>query len=264
MPKLNFDIASDNFDYFFEKEVGLMGENQKELLPKELLYKVFSKGQRVNTKSTRKLSFLSKIFILFKALRKRVIIIVEDDANGMDEEEFFKWKKLTSKQNYGEDNASQLISQAAFILGNKELCDTFHRLNNLSVSPAYSYLINSKNKDYTKPNQWLNAMNYINRFLSNYESNRKKIAMQAGLSMAEWLVLIHIYHGKEVLSSSLYKEYYKYSYNTSATKLKGSYSNLQTRGFIEKIGVTNGAKIKITALGRDKVNEIMAKFVVNC
>jgi len=264
MPKLQFDLSCDNFDYFFEREAGLMAENQKELLPKELLYKVFSKGQRVNSKSTRKLSFLAKIFILFKCLRKRVIILVEDDAEGMNEEDFFKWKKLTSKQDYGQDNSGKLIAQASFALGNKELCDTFHRLNQLSVSKSYAYLSNSKNKDYTKPAQWLDAMNYINRFISHYEANRKRITMQTGLSMGEWLVLTHLYHGSLVDSAPIHKEHYRYSYNTSATKIKIAFGNLQTKGYIEKTGATVSTKLRITALGKDKVNDIMSKFVVNC
>lgn len=264
MPKLQFDLNSDNFSYFFEKETALMSEAQKELLPKELLFRLYAKGGRVNVKETAKMSFLAKIFVLFKALKKRVIIIVEDDANGMTEEQYFNWKKLTSKQNYSSDNAGKLITEAQFVLGNKELCQTYHRLNGLSGSAAYKYLIAGKNKDYTKPEQWINSMNYINRFLSNYEANRKKIAMQTGLNMSEWLTLIHIYSSGMVKGSPIYQEHYKYSFNSSARKIRQAFSSLQTKGYVEKIGVTNGAKIAITALGKDKVNEIHQKFTVNC
>jgi hypothetical protein len=264
MPKLQFDISNDNFDAFFASQAAGMQEAQREQLPKELLYKVFSKGFRVNTKSTRKLSFLAKLFILFKVLRKRVIILVEDEVNGMEIEDFFNWKKMIAKENYGQENSNKLITDASFVLGNKELCDTFHRLNMLSVSKSYTYLSNSKNKDYTRPQQWLEAMNYINRFVSHYEANRKRLSMQTGLTMADWLVLTHIYHGNLVDSSPIYKEVYRYCYNSSSAKVKNAFSTLQSRGFIEKIGVTKGAKIRITALGKDKVNEVMAKFVVNC
>lgn len=262
MPKLQYDISSDNFMYFFEKEAALMTESQKELLPKELLFRLYAKGGRVNVKETAKMGFLAKLFVLFKALKKRVIIIVEDDANGMDEEEYFKWKKLTSKQNYSQDNAGKLITEAQFVLGNKELCDTYHRLNGLSGSPAYTYLINSKNKDYTKPQKWLEGMSGIVRFLSQYEANRKKITLQTGLTMADWLVLIYLYHGNLVPSAPIHKEWYKYSFNSSASKIKTAVSLLQQRGYIEKEGVTMKAKVRITALGRDKVNEVMKKFVL--
>lgn len=262
MPKLQFDISSDNFMYFFEKEAALMTESQKELLPKELLFRLYAKGGRVNVKETAKMSFLAKVFVLFKALKKRVIIIVEDDAEGMTEEEFFKWKKLTSKQNYSSDNAGKLITEAKFVLGNKELCDAYHRLNGLSGSPAYNYLIASKNKDYTKPKRWLEGMNGIIRFLTDYEATRKKITLETGLTMADWLVLIHLYHGNLIPSAPIHKEHYKYSFNSSASKIKMAVSLLQQRGFVEKVGVSRLAKIRITALGKDRINDIMKKYVL--
>jgi len=263
MSKLQFDISSDNFMYFFEKEAALMTEAQKELLPKELLFRLYAKGGRVNVKETAKMSFLAKLFVLFKALKKRVIIIVEDDGNGMDEEEYFKWKKLTAKQNYSQDNAGKLITEAQFVLGNKELCDTYHRLNGLSGSPAYTYLCNAKNKDYTKPKKWLEGMEGLIRFLSNYEANRKNIAMKTGLTMSDWLVLIYLYHGNLVPSAPIYNSWYKYSFNSSARKIRGSFSVLQTRSYVEKVGSTNKAKLRITALGKDKVNEICKNYITN-
>jgi len=264
MSKLLFDISSENFDGFFEKEAEGMTEAQKEILPKELLFKLYAKGGRVNAKETAKMSFLSKLFVLFKVFRKKIIIIIEDANNSMTVEEFFEWKKETDKQVYSQDSANKLISNTHFVLGNKELCDTFHRLNGLSASPMYSYLIGAKNKDYTQPQKWLDAMDYICRNLSHYEANRKKIAMQQGLSMAEWLVLIHLYSGNLVKGSTIYKSHYKYTYNTSSRRIKGAFSVLQSKGFIEKVGVTSDAKIRITALGKDKTNEILKKLVLNC
>lgn len=264
MPKLKYDIQCENFEHFFAKEAAGMQENQRELLPKELLFKLFTKGYRVNTKSSSKLSLVAKLFVLFRSLRKRWILIVEDDENGMNEEEYFKMKKLTSKQDYGQDNANELISHGTFVLGCSELVNTYGKLNSLSTSPAYNYLTKSKNKDYLRPDDYIRDMNYINRFLSNYEANRKRITMNTGLSMADWLVLTHIYHGNLVDSSPIYKEFFKYSYNTSATKIKQSFSSLQTRGLIEKTGVTKGAKIRITSLGKDKINQLVSKYVVNC
>lgn len=263
MSKLLFDISSENFNNYFEKETSEMTESQKELLPKELLFRLYAKGGRVNVKETAKMGFLAKIFVLFKALRKRVIIIVEDANNSMTVEEFFEWKKETDKQVYSQDSAAKLISNAHFVLGTKELCDVFHRLNGLSGSPMYTYLSNAKSKDYTKPEQWLTAMNGVVRFIAQYEANRKKITMQTGLTMADWLVLIYLYHGDLVLGSPIYKEFYKYSFNSSQSKIRAAFRILQERSYVEKIGNTNGAKIRITPLGKDKVNEVMKKFVLS-
>lgn len=264
MHKSQFDISSDNFDFFFESQLAKITDAQKELLPKDLLYKILLRGGSVNENSTRKLSFIAKIFILFKALNKRCFIIIEDAENGMSEEDFLKLKKKTTKHDFGEKNVSTLLSNVTFVLGNKEVCDTYHRLNLLSDSSAYNYLVAAKNKNHTKPGDWLESMNYLSRFLSHYEANRKIITMKTGLTMADWLVLIHLYHGNLVKSSAIYQETYQYSYNSSAAKIKASFSLLQARRYVEKIGSTKAAKIRITALGRDKVNEIMMKYVVNC
>src|ERR1700721_1505482 len=120
MAKLKYDISNNNFDHFFFKDASLMNERQKELLPKGLLFKVFKKGHKVNSTSTCKLSFLEKIYVLIKALNKRVIILVED-VNGMDEEQYFEYKKLTKKRQFNEENTEGIIESSVFLLANKEL-----------------------------------------------------------------------------------------------------------------------------------------------
>lgn len=264
MPKLQFDIECTNFQYFFEAQAAGMTEGQREQLPKELLYKIFTKGFRVNTKMSGKLSFLAKLFILFKALKKRWIIIVEDDVNGMTEEEYFKLKALTKKRDYGQDNTNELISHGTFVLGCTELINTYTRLNHLSTSPAYNYLTRGKNKDYTKPDEYIRNMNYITRFLNHYDSQKKRIVMESGLTMAEWITLTYLYDGLEKNGSYLYKEKFKYSYNTSSTKIKVSFGTLQNKGLIVKHGTGKGTKLQITALGKEKTGSVIQKYVIDC
>lgn len=263
--KTKWDISNENFDHFFAHQSGQMSEQQRFLLPKELYFKLFKRGGSVDTTGSCKLSFLAKLFILIKALRKRVIIMVEDES-GMDEEQYFEYKKLLSKHKYEITSADGLITDAVFVTANKELMDTYSRLNRLSVSPAYNYAIKAKNPHRlpSKQAEYNNQIAYIAKLLSYYESNRKKITMQMGIAFCEWLVLIHIFHGGSVVSSSIYKEHYRYGYNSSAKQIKLAFGSLQQRGYIVKIGSTRGAKIEITALGRDKVCDIMQKFVVNC
>ena len=88
MSKLLFDISSENFNNYFEKETAEMTESQKERLPKELLYRLYIQGGKVDTHETVKMGFFAKLFVLFKALNKRVIIIVEDANNSMTEEDY--------------------------------------------------------------------------------------------------------------------------------------------------------------------------------
>lgn len=261
---LKFDVENENFSYFFLEQATKMSESQKELLPKELLYKIFTKGHRVNTKSSNKLSFLSKLFVLIRSLNKRWTLMIEDDEKGMTEAEYFEYKEKTKKRNYTSEVAGTFISEGNFVLANSELFNAFHRLNHLSISPAYNYLQKVKNKNYLKPDEYIRNMNYINRFISHYESQRKKIVLETGLTMAEWLVLTHLYSGTEMLGSFIYKEKFRYSYNSSSTKIKVAFGTLQNKGYIVKHGTKSGARLQITPLGKDKINGIMAKYVVNC
>ena len=88
--------------------------------------------------------------------------------------------------------------------------------------------------------------------------------METGLTMAEWLVLTYLYNGEEMLGSIIYKEKFRYSYNSSSTKIKVSFGTLQNKGYIIKHGKNSGSRLQITPLGKDKVNEVMSKYVVNC
>ncbi len=248
MDKTKWDIDNENFNHFFHKLSALMTEKQRELLPKDLYFKVFNRGGAYDTKSSNKLSFLAKCFILIKALRKRLVIMVEDDKEGMDEEEYFKYKKLLSKRQFSVSGATNVIEDSVFILANKELFDTYSKLNELTCSPAYNYLIKGKNPIPNKVEEHKKQMAYIAKFLVYYESNRKRIHMNSGINFSEWLTLIALYHGEEMQCAKLYREIYKHSFNSSATKIKLSFGTLQLRGYIEKIGLTNGAKMRITPL----------------
>jgi hypothetical protein len=261
---LKFDIDNTNFDYFFLEQATQMSEHQKERLPKELLYKVFVKGFRVNTKSTSKLGFIAKLFVLVRALNKRWILMVEDDEKGMNEEDFFKWKELTKRRNYTSDSATDLISEGQFCLGNSELFDGFHKLNSLSTSPAYTYIQKTKNKLNIPIDEYKRNMKFLISWINNFEAMRKKIVMESGISMAEWLTLTYLYDGKEKVGAILYTEKFRYSYNTSRTKIKLSFGTLQNKGFITKYGYGKGCKLQITALGTDKINSISEKYLVNC
>lgn len=264
--KTLFNISIDNFDLYFDKQLSSITPQAKEGLPKDVVFKLFRKGGEVNSNSTSKLSFLAKLYVLWKALRKNIFIVVEgDDVNGLTVEQFMELKTAIKVRDYGVSrNNEYVIPQATFVTGSKDLMQTLAYLNNLSTSPAYKYLLRGKNLVPNKVEQNITATSYICRFLSHYEANRKKIGFQSGINISEWLVLINIYHGREVLSNTIWRDIYKYSFNSSKTKLKLAFGSLQNRGYITKYGTTRGAKIQITAFGTSTVNDILQKYAVNC
>lgn len=264
--KTIFDIDSEFFELYFHSQLALITPQAKEKLPDDVKFKIFRKGGEVDNKGTSKLSFLAKIFVLWKALRKNIFIVVEgDDINGLTIEQFVEIKAAIKVRDYGIDRTNQYLTPTAtFVTGNKELMESLAYLNNLSCSPAYKYLLRTKNQIPNKTAQSIDENKYVARFLSHYESNRKKIGFESGINISEWLVLIAIYHGEAVESNTIWNSIYKYSFNSSKTKIKVAFGTLQNRGYMIKHGASRGTKIQITALGTSIVNEVTQKYCVNC
>lgn len=264
--KTKFDLLAENLDLYFDKQLCSITPQAKEALPKDVQFKLFRKGGAVNSNSTSKLSFLAKIYVLWKALRKNIYIVVEgNDENGLTVEDFVSLKQAIKIRDYGVDrNNDYVIPQATFVVGNKELMESLAYLNNLSNSPAYRYLMRGKNPIPNKVEQNKEATKYISRFLCHYESNRKRIGYESGINISEWLVLIAVYHGNEMDSFIIWRSLYKYSFNSSKTKIKLAFGSLQNKGYITKYGTTKGAKIQITPSGTSVVNGVLQKYAVNC
>lgn len=258
------DIESDNFDFFFLKcfeDITLEG---REAIPKDVFFKLFDSRGNPRIEAIHRLHFLHKLYILWRSLGKRWYIVVEDEKNGLGLEDFKAYQKAIKKRDYSLSTAGDMVTEGHFFLGNKELGDVFSYLHTVSSSPAYHYLIKGKNKTTTKTAEWSTQIEYIAQFISNYESNRKKMATATGISMPEWFVLTALFNGKEVQGATLYNGIYKKAFQSSPSKIKTAFGSLQGRGYIEKIGVRKGATMKITALGRSIVCSILEKYALNC
>lgn len=264
MIKTRFDLDCENFDYYFASIVPTLTPLQKEKLPRDITFKLFRKGGDFNTTSSSKLGFIAKLVILWKCLRKRIWIVVEDEENGLSVDQFLELREAEKKKDYSIERASGFIASATFITANKELGDTFAYLNLLSTSPAYNYLMKGKNKIPNKTKEWVDQMAYICRFLTCYEGNKKRVVSETGMTPPEWYILISIYHGKLVKSSSIWKETFRYSYQNSRGKMKAAFIPLQNKGYIEKDGAKSATHFRITPLGREIVNDILAKYALNC
>lgn len=264
--KTRFDILTENLNLYFVSQLSKITPQAKEALPKDVQFKLFRKGGEINEKNTSSLSFLAKLWVMWKALRKNIFIVVEgDDSNGLSVEEFVELKRAIKARDYGLDRTSEyVIPQATFLTGNKELMESLAYLNNLTNSPAYKYLMRGKNPVPNKVEQNKEANQYIVRFLAHYEANRKKIGYESGVNISEWMVLISLYHGNEMESNSIWKTKYRYSFNSSKTKIKVAFGTLQQRGYITKYAASYRTKMQITPLGVSVVEEVLKKYCVNC
>lgn len=261
MQKTKVDISTQNFDYYFANGVKDLSVKDKSEIPRDFVFSLFRSSGVLKPDSFHKVNFLERTFILWKVIKKRFFIVFEDEKKGMSTGEFIQFKKALKEKDYGQEQVGILKSTGTFILADKDLCDTFAYGNRLSNSPAYNYLNKVKVLSPNKVDQFNDELAYMNKFISHYEANRKKLVVSAGFEMGEWLVLTYLYHGEPMPSSPIYKEVYRYSYNSSAKKVKQAFSVLQQKGYIEKIGVSKGTNLRITPLGRQLVNELMIKFV---
>lgn len=262
--KTLFDIESDNFELYFQKQLSGITDVGKQKLPPDVNAMLFKQGNKINETNVKKLGFVAKLFILWKALKKRVWVIVENDESGMTPEEFLELQKEVRKRDYGVPKAEGLNAHSIFITGNKELCNTFEYLNNLSASPAYNYLLKTKNFKSTKATTYLNEMNYIVRFIRHYEAHKKKWVSETGLSIPEFLILIYLYDKGEVNGAPIYRSYFKRAFQSSPAKIKTCFGLLQSKGLMVKHGRTSNSKMEITPMGRTLINSILNKYALNC
>ena len=261
--KTLLDISAENFDYFFANEAKNISPIAKESLPRDIAYRLYKGGASFNPKYTSRLNFLQRIFVLWKCLKKRIYIVVEDEENGITEGEFLKLRQQLKQRDYGIDKASSFMPSATFVLANKELCDSFSYMNRLCISPAYNYLTKGKNRIKNPANEWSRQMKYIVRFLMEYDKNKKTWVAEYKLDIPEWYILISLYHGEEVKGSPIHQEIFRRAYQSSQSKLKRSFGTLQAKGLISKTGEGKGAKMRITPLGTDMVNNIVSKYALN-
>lgn len=262
--KTLFDADSEEFQMYFAHEMESISTTAKADIPKDVAFKLFRGGGKVDTKSTSKLSFLAKLYILWKCLNKRWWVLIEDEQNGITPGQFMELRKAYKRKDYGTERAAVLKSYGSFVLADKELATTLTYLNRLSSSGAYNYLIKAKNSPKSKSAEDDKERTYIAKFLANYDAQKKTMVTNCKLTVPEFYVLITLYDGKPIEGVSLYKEKFKRAYQSSPSKIKLAFGTLQSRGLVAKNGTTRGSTLQITSSGKELLNSIFEKYILNC
>lgn len=261
MKKLQFDIESENFDYCFAEKVSNLTEYEKGLLPRELLLRLFTVNGKLKPSAT-KLSFAAKAYVLEKTLGVNLTITIKD-KNGVSIEDFWELINAIEEKESPAFLAEKLTAKGLFVLGSKSLVDSLNRLNGVSVSNAYNYLVKPKNVPRSKISEWKRKAVYVSNFLCHYEGNKKKILSLCQITLAELYILLYLYDGMEKLASGIYREQYRYCVMASKMQFHRAFISLQHKKMMEKIGFRKGAKFKITAAGSDVLGDILDKFAIN-
>ena len=262
--KTLFDIDCEPLDLYFVHEMENISMSAKYDLPKDVAFKMFRGGGKFRTNSTSRLSFLAKLYILWKALNKRWWIVIEDEGNGLSTGQFLELRKAHKKKDYSPDQANVLKSSGSLVLSSKELGDTLTYLNKLSASGAYNYVMKAKNAPKSKPGEDSQQRTELAKFLANFCSQQKKMVIGAGLTVPEFYVLLTLFDGKDTPGSFIYKEKFSRAYQSSQSKIKLAFGTLQARGLISRTGQTRSATMQITSSGKELLNGMFEKYVINC
>lgn len=263
MERIQFDIVSENFDQYIQKTCLEMGPEQRAEVPVNLFTRLFAnRGRTITQRTLDRTGFLGKIFVLAKAMKKRIFILVEgnDAETAMNIHDFVNFRQAEKDRSYGEGPARELISHGHFVIGTKELMDGVAYLNAVSAGPAYTYLTKLKNGKQDSLSEWQRQREYIVKFILNFEANKKKWQREFHLNMSAFLVLIYIYPGKEVTGSEIYNIALVNAQNSSGAEIRTALSFLRNRKLLTKQGVSKGATFRVTPLGRHMVDEIMDKY----
>jgi len=260
--RAKFNIESDNFDLYFEKQLSTITEAGRDAIPKDII--LFNTDGSVRRKTIKSLDYQAKLWILWKCLKKRIWTVVENEETGLNLEEFLELKEAIKKRDLGVKKADGISAKSTFVTGDKDLCEMFNYLRQLSSSPAYNYLNKYKNFKPTKTSEQAREMKYIVRFIRNYEVQKKKWNIEKSISMPEWYVLIYLYDKDYGLGSAMYKETYLRVYHSSSRRIKQAFGSLQSRGLILKHGDKKGTRFQITPMGTDLVNYILSTYILNC
>jgi hypothetical protein len=260
-----YDLQNENFDIYVSNTLSEMTEYERTLLPTKLMLKICTRTGSFNPKKANKMSFFEKIYALWKAKGRRFYIVVEDEENGLSHQKFQELRENIAKtkktQKQMDDPFEKAKIENHFVLGSKELCDTFSYMNKINCSPFFNYLIKTKNSPTSNIAKYKQEMNYIIRFVCQYEAQKKKLHSNLKINMPESLVLLYLYDGEQKVSSTIHNSVFKYCYQSAPSKIKQAFITLQQKGLIVKTGRTANAKLSITEIGKEKANELILKAV---
>ena len=232
---------------------------QKEELPHILSYRL---RKKTGKSAFYKFTFFQKWFVLFKAMNKRVFIVIEDEELGLTTEDYIKWKAQQKKRVFDSEDAKNLVANGICVLGNQQLCDWLGYINNVSVSAAYQYALRiSAAKPINFP-EYRKEFSFFTEMLVRYEGSKKKMIGENNMTMAEVFVLLYLYDGKERIATPTYEYVFKGSFQSSRATILRAFKRLKNMDLLQMVGTTKDAKWRITPLGKQRVNEIISRYIL--
>lgn len=251
-------IENENFNFWFANLAAEMTEVEQLRVPPIFLEKLFRMNGKFNVTSD-KMKFLDKLYILHRALRKKIFVVIEDES-GIGVEDFLRLNKEWKPETY-EDTDRKI--DVCFVLSNKELADGFSAMNHRDVSPAYNYFLKSKNTAPSQIAHFNRQMSYLGKTVAWYEGRKRKMMAEYGLTLQQWYILTYICDGKDYEFKNLYEDVFAYGIGSTQPMMYTGLTALRKKGLVERFGETHNSKIRITARGKDFTQTILHKYFAN-
>lgn len=253
------DFQAESFDNYFGVYVSKMTQEHRASLSPNILFRLFKKKGK---QEFEKVSFFKKWYILMRAFKKRLFIVIEDQVNGLTPEQFIEFKNRKKRQEPGVADAEELIGHGVCVLGNSDLVNWLAHLNGICDGPTYNYAIKIKNNQSVKFPQISKEIAYFSSVLFNYEFNKVKFFREREFGQVEFLILLYLYDGGQKESTPFYTQILKGYPGCGRRTTMDGFRRMESMGYITKLGVTNFTGYRITDLGKQVYHEILKKYII--
>lgn len=257
------DVFHPMMEEYFMNKVSKLTPAEINSIPQEIRFKLFKQGLQ---QSTYNMKFAEKAHVLTTTMGQNMIILFEDDENGIGPDQFNAAIKAQKAKITNGKLLSDRKTKSIFVLGNKELMSPLLYLNHVMCSDIYNLISEpaarvktKKEKDHIKLHT---AYKGITEMLTYYEGNKKMIPQAFGIDMPGWYSLL--YFGiKERKGTDFYNGDFKYAYSSSRMKLYNGLKRMYDLGYLTRRGARNDLRYSITSKGSDLLYKIIDRLILS-
>lgn len=258
----NLDIYVPNFDNMLLQRLNTMNPDQRELMPAELKFKIFKKKEA----SIETMNFVEKMYLLSVCFKQSIIISTMDEEAGISAKDF----KSAIEAQKGNLNNSELLNNmqipALFVQSDKELMRAWQYMNHVQCSDIYNLVKGAHpreiSKRETKYKTYQRNLNGVLKTIYNYESNKKNVIINFGLSVPKLYTLLYFYDG-EKKGSDFYKVAFKHAYTSNRGDLSEAMAAMYLDGYLNRRGARTNMRYSITSKGIELLTRVMNKLIYN-
>jgi hypothetical protein len=257
----NLDLYVPNFDHHLLRLLETMSPQQKELVPSELIFKMFKNGLAV----VDKLNFIEKMYLLSVCF-KQTIFVGTMAENGLSAKDFKNAIEAQKGNIRNSDLLDDMKLPVAFIQGDKELIRAMSYMNHTQCSDIYNLVRGAHPKNISKREskfrEFQQAQGNLMKMIAHYEGNKKDVLIHHNLSVPKLYALLYFFDG-EKFGKDFYNVAFRHAYTSNRADLSTALKELNNEGYLNRRGGRMVLKYAITAKGLDLATKVMNKLIFN-